>query len=48
MKELLTLRVNAMVPHCAVGWEFTRKGITYLHPTKGHRKVSWARLGFRV
>lgn len=45
--DLVTLRLNSVVPQCAIKVEANAKGISYLHPTKGWRQVSWERVGVK-
>lgn len=45
--DLVTARLNRMIPQRAVTWRTTDKGIEYLHPTKGWKRISYKRLGVK-
>lgn len=46
--DLVTQRINAFVPRCAVDVRMTETHVEYLHPTRGWKRVSYKRIGVKL
>ena len=45
--DLVTQRINARVPKCAIGLKFLRDHLLYLHPRKGWKKITYKKMGLK-
>jgi hypothetical protein len=45
--DIITERIKRFVPKGAVDLRFNDDSVDYLHPTKGWRRVSLARMGLK-
>ena len=45
--DLITQRLNARIPKCAVGLRFMPTFLLYLHPRKGWKKISYKKMGLK-
>lgn len=45
--DLVTMKLARCVPKRAIGLKVEDTGVSYLHPTKGWKRVSFARIGIK-
>lgn len=45
--DLVTQRLNARIPRCAIDLRFLANHVMYLHPRKGWKKINYKKMGLR-